>query len=749
MPGARPATLPEFIPPMLATLTEKPFSREGWIFEPKLDGYRTMALIRRDAVRLLSRRGNDNTREFPRIASELREMAQHETVYDGEVVALDEQGRPSFQLLQGHMMPWLKARARGAEQPAAIIYFVFDILYLDGYDLTKATLRDRKQVLASSLTPSTGVRLIEYFPDQGEAVYQAALGQGFEGVIAKRFDSVYQPGRRSRDWLKIKAVLTDEFVIGGYSQGLGSRAQAFGALLVGQYDESARLIYSGHVGTGFDENSLVRLKQTLDNIRTEECPFAGTPPLTTPATWVRPELVAEIKFSEWTRDGRLRTPVYIGLRQDKVASEIRRARVVAPPGAAPTPEEAAGGPVGPPAAAQITIPPVTARQAAVSTRVPPVESLLRELQRKGEAFTVCVDGHEIALNNLDKELWPAFEGRRGLTKRNLLVYLAGVAPYLLPHLKDRPLTLKRYPDGIHGEYFYQKHWPFPLPEFVVTTFAHERNGEEKKPYIMCNNLPTLMWLGQLADIELHTWFSRISPSPDLPGKKTSPELLDYPDFIIFDLDPYIYSGAEAEGAEPQLSRAAFGRTCEVALWLKEVLDSLSISSFVRTSGRTGLHIYLPIIRNLSYHQVQAAAGTIGKFLWQKHPRDITLDWTVKRRTGLVFFDYNQNVYGKTLASIYSPRASPEATVAMPLPWEELAGAFPTDFTILTVPDRLSRTGDLWATILDAKRDLRALLGQKSKINVTKRQPLRSNSQKRSHESKLTHGLQSYRRRFQP
>ncbi len=699
IPGGRLAPFPEFVPPMLATLTDKPFSEPGWVFEPKLDGYRVMAFIRGDKVRLLSRRGNDSTSHFPGVVASLKGPGPRDMVLDGEVVALDELGRPCFQCLQQHIMPWLEPQFRGAKEPAAIVYYVFDIIYLKGNDLTKIPLRQRKDILKAAVNVSPTVRLVDYFEGDGEAIYDAAVSHGFEGVMAKRTESAYQPGRRSRDWLKIKAVLSEEFVIGGFTQGQGARAHVFGALIVGQFDAQEKLTYSGHVGTGFDDKSLAGLKQALDRLTSSECPFAATPPLNAPAVWVRPELVAEIKFSEWTQDGRLRAPVFVGLREDKQAREVRRAEVVPAPGGTRV-----GARIKPPG----TPPPAPKASPDHDMSTAPAD-LLGQLQKPGESFPVTVGGDTIELNNLDKELWPAFQGRRGLTKRDLLIYLAQVSGYLLPHLKDRPITLKRYPDGIHGEYFYQKHWPFPLPDFVHTTLVRDKEGEDNRPYIMCNNLATLIWLGQLADIELHTWFSRISPEPDLAGKPPSPDLLDYPDFIIFDLDPYIYSGTEAQGAEPELSRAAFARTCQVALWLKEALDSLSLASYVKTSGRTGLHVYAPIIRRFDYHQVQAAAGTIGRFLWQQHPRDITLDWAVEKRTGMVFFDYNQNVYGKTLASVYSPRAGPEASVAVPLAWDELGRAYPTDFTIPHVPERLARTGDLWSSILDNKRDLKSLL----------------------------------------
>jgi len=698
LPASRRAPFPGTISPMLATLTSKPFSHPNWLFEPKLDGVRAIALIQMGNVKLISRRGLDATHQYPALAEEVVRQPAQQMILDGEIVAMDEEGRPSFQVLQQRLNLTRKADIDRAEAKIPVIYYVFDILYLDGYDLRASPLKERKALLENVLLPSERVRLLEHFEEQGEAAYQAALDNGLEGIIAKRADSAYESGRRSLRWLKIKATLSDDFIVGGYSQGLGSRARTFGALLLGQYDEEGRLIYVGHVGSGFDERTLSDLLGRLDSLRTDRCPFADKPPLKTKATWVRPELVVEVKFSQWTSDGRLRAPVFLRLRQDKPPEEARRSQTVSVPSRHnPTsrndPE------------------PSTSSQTEIA-------SLLAQLESSKEKVTLEVEGHRIPLNNLSKEFWPALDSRPPLTKRDLIVYLVKVSPFLLPHLRDRPLTLTRYPDGIHGERFYQKHWDNPLPKFVDTVRLFSEHNNEDQEYLICNNLPTLLWLGQLADLELHTWYSRVSPEPDghhLSTKFTASlenidaSLLNYPDFIVFDLDPYIYSGREKKGAEPELNRKAFAKACQVAFWLKELLDSLSLVSFVKTSGRTGLHIYVPILRHLNYDAVRSVSQTIGRFLMREHPREITMEWTVQKRTGKVFFDHNQNARGKTLASVYSPRPTPEALVSMPLRWDELREVYPTDFTILTAPQRLAEVGDLWADILDAKRDLRDVL----------------------------------------
>ncbi|MBI4285214.1 MAG: DNA ligase D [Chloroflexi bacterium] len=689
LPGSRKAPFPEVIAPMLAATATKPFSNPDWFFEPKLDGYRIIATINQGTVRLLSRSGHV-TEKYARVRDDLKGQPVGQLVLDGEIIALDVRGRICFQCLQGFLDAMHRKESQG-QKAAVITYYVFDILYLDGYSLLEVSLVERKKLLRRILHPSPSVRLLEHFEGDGTAIYEGAIATGLEGIIAKRKDSLYRPGERSADWLKIKSTRTDDFIIGGYTQGKGGRSGTFGALLLGYYNEEDQLISAGHVGTGFDDRSLEDLQTRLKAIKTQQCPFAIVPEVNAPVIWVRPELVAEVKFAEWTRDGKLRVPVFLRLRHDKPPGQVHRSQIGIMP---PTP--------------------VSSKE----TGAAPDDAVTRILKQLGDhrdSFMLDIGQYRIELNNLGKELWPALDGRPALTKRDLLIYLAGVSPHLLRHLRDRPITLSRYPDGIHGEHFFQKHWNGPAPDFVVTVPLAERS-EKRRDYILCNNLPTLMWLGQLADLEFHSWFSRVSPGPDreVPDNLTDEAdrvdfLSRYPDFIIFDLDPYIYSGTELPGAEPQLNREGFALTCQVALWLKETLDELSLSSFVKTSGITGLHVYVPILRQLDFHAVHAAAKTICQFLTKRHPRSVTTDWAVAKRSGKVFLDYNQNVRGKTLASAYSLRPSPEATVSTPLHWDELGAVYPTDFTILNVPDRLAQLGDLWGNILAAKSDLKQKL----------------------------------------
>ena len=678
IPGAIKKTFPDVISPMLASMAGSPFSDEKWLFEPKLDGFRTLAFLNRGKVRLQSRGGIDVTSHYRGLEQSLEKQSASQLVLDGEIIALDTRGKQCFQCLQGYLRSIKRLPKDKIEAPSAIIYYVFDILYLDGYDLKKVPLQERKELLPSVVVPDGSIRLVEYFVKDGETVYRAAIANGMEGVVAKRQDSLYEAGKRAKTWLKIKAANSDEFVICGYTQGTGSRAKSFGALVLGYFDAKNELQPAGNVGTGFDADLLQSLVKQLDRITVKKSPFRVEVEGLDTVTWVRPELVAEIKFAEWTKDGRLRAPVFLRLRDDKPLADVHPARTIA------------------------AAPENTQRRAVKNIKQP--GDLLLPLDGKEVNFTVEVAGQKLSLSNLDKILWPERAGQKAVTKRALISYLAKVSPYLLPHLKDRPLSLSRYPDGVDGEHFFQKHYA-PVPDFVETVplSSHDTPVQE---YLLCNNLATLLWLGQIADIELHTWFSRVKSGPDFKvatkSKKGADFYADYPDFLIFDIDPYIYSGKEAAGEEPELNRAAFQQTCQVAVLVKQTLDKLSCPSFVKTSGKTGLHVFIPVKRQLDFHGTHELAEKLSKFLQQKYPDLITTDWAVEKRKGKIFLDYNQNVRGKTLASIYSPRPAPGATVSVPLRWDELDRIYPADFTIANVPDRLAKLGDLWANILDAK-----------------------------------------------
>jgi bifunctional non-homologous end joining protein LigD len=679
--GAAKSSFPVKLTPMLASLAIAPFSDNNWLFEPKLDGFRTLAFLNNGKVRLQSRGELNVTEHYPSLIESIKKQPASQLVLDGEVIALDAKGKLCFQCLQGYLKSLNLFRNGNAELPSAIIYYVFDILYLDGYTLMGAPLKERKRLLKSVLKQTEDVRLVEYFDTDGQTVYSAAIENGLEGVMAKRQESLYEPGKRSKDWLKIKAITSDDFVVAGFTEGTGNRAKTFGALILGYYDEKNILQPAGNVGSGFNNDLLLTLRKQLDSIAVTKRPFQTKFELPSKTTWVKPEMVVEVKFAEWTQDGRLRAPVFLRVRDDKPSVSVHPVKVTE----------------------TMTDPPPKAPTKNMNEK----NDILEQLDGQKSSFTFEIEGHNVSLSNLDKELWPETTGQKALTKRDLIKYLVKVSPYLLPHLKDRPMSLSRYPNGINGEHFFQKHY-HPVPEYVETVLLSSSDVGEQE-YLLCNNLASLLWLAQIADIELHTWFSRVKPGNDfLPDSKVKAKAdyyADYPDFLIFDIDPYIYSGKEASGAEPELNRAAFNATCQVALELKKTLDNLSCPAFVKTSGKTGLHVFIPIMRRLDFHGTHSAAETLSKFMQQQYPDRITTDWAVEKRAGKIFLDYNQNVRGKTLASIYSARPSPQASVSIPLRWDELTKVYPSDFTILNVPKRLAAVGDLWENILEAKEDI--------------------------------------------
>ena len=690
----KPARMPRTLKPMLAHAVDGVFSSPGWLFEPKLDGFRALAFLQDGHVRLVSRTGKDMTKNFRGIADDLSVLPHREMVLDGEIVALGDDGLPDFVLLQNNAGMYKVPGAESASAKAApIAYYPFDILYLDGRDLRQVSLHQRKHALRLAVPPSERIRSMEYVEGEGEAFFRVAEQLGLEGIVAKRRDSRYDAGQRSRDWLKIKQALSQEFVVAGYTKGEGERADSFGAVALGYYDGGV-LTYAGRAGSGFTQQTLRGTLAALEPLRTDDCPFPDLPADldAVQVTWVRPELVAQVKFSQWTAEGVLRAPVFLGLRDDVQPRAIVRE----------TPQPVAS----------------FAEEAVAPDAQDESRDVVEQLARIRRDGHVEIGGQRLAVTNLDKVFWPETERRAAVTKGDMLRYYAQVAPYLLPHLRDRPLTMTRYPNGIDGGSFYQKRWEHDLPPFAETVRLFSTAAEGDVDYLVVNNLATLVWLAQLADLELHPWLSRTAIEPDavhlresFTGSKDElrQSVLNYPDFIVFDLDPYIYSGEEKAGDEPELNRRAFAKGAEVALALKDLLDQLSLSSFLKTSGKTGLHVYVPILREYDYAVTRKACELIGRFLLRQRPRDLTMEWSVSKRAGKIFLDHNMNVMGKNMASVYSLRPLPGAPVSVPLRWDELPDVYPSDFTIDTVHQRLADVGDLWGDILEAKHDLRRLL----------------------------------------
>ena len=667
VPAGKAGAIPKKLAPMQAELGRAPFNDPGWMWEPKLDGYRALAHIDEAGVSLRSRRGLELAEDFPALAKALREQADSGMVLDGEIVAFDAAAKPSFQALQN--------------RSAKVVFYCFDLLQFAGVDLRAAPYSDRRRYLAQCLLPSPLVQLV-HAAEAGVDLYEAALASGLEGVVGKRKESRYESGKRSAAWLKVKATKTADFVVGGYTKGKGSRA-SLGALLLGYWEEDA-LRYASHVGSGLDEKALPAIQARLDALRRETCPFDAKPALNGPAVWTDPRLVAEVQFQSWTADGRLRAPVFLRLRDDIDPAEIRR-------------ERGDGAPA-------------------------PADDVLRQLDNPRPSFTLDVGGHPIRLTHLDRVYWPAEPALKQptLTKRDLLRYFAQIGRFILPHLVDRPLTMIRMPDGIRGQRFFQKHWEQERPAFVEAITVYSGHKGESHEYLLCNNLPTLLWLAQSGTLEFHVGHSRARRGPDAEHAGTDyagsaealeASVLNYPDYVIFDIDPYIYSGREAPGAEPELNTAAFEKGKEVAFRLRELLHGMKLEALVKTSGKTGLHVFVPIRRTLDFEAARAVSETVGRHLMRRFPKDITLEWSVPKRTGKIFMDYNMNVRGKTLNVAYSPRGEPGAPVSMPLGWDELAGAHPLDFRITNAAQRLAQAGDRWNDALERKQSLEEVLGR--------------------------------------
>jgi len=689
VPVGATETLPTKLAPMLAELGEAPFNDADWMWEPKLDGYRALVFIDARGARLQSRRGGlDLNAAFPALVAELAQQSVPGMILDGEIVALDANARPSFAALQARVQLKTQREIAAADRTVPVVLYCFDQLHFAGINLRAAPYADRRRYLAQCLLPTAHVQLVHAAPD-GVALYQAALAHGFEGVMAKRQDSRYEAGRRSAAWLKIKSTHSAEFVVGGYTQGKGSRAP-LGALLLG-YWSAGKLQYCGHVGSGFDDDGLARVQARCEPLRTEVCPFAARPPLHSPTVWLRPEIVAEVKYQNWTQDGYLRAPVFLRLRDDVDPKQVRRT----------DPTHAL--PARAPAAANM-----------------PVDEVLRQLDNPKTAFTLAVGAHAIRLTHLDRVYWPADAALKqpALTKRDLLRYLARVSPAMLPHLADRPLTMVRMPEGIGKERFFQKHWEQAPPEFAQTVLVYSEHKNERHDYLICNNLATLLWLAQAGTLEFHVWHSRAKTGPDAASQSTDyasslaaleGSVLNYPDYVVFDIDPYIYSGKEPPGAEPELNTLAFEKGKEVAFRLRELLQGMGLEPIVKTSGKTGLHVFVPIERTLDYEAARKVSEMVGRHLLRQHPQDITMEWSISKRTGKIFIDYAMNVRGKTLNVAYSPRALPGAPVSMPLTWEELEGAHPLDFTVTNASQRLAETGDRWQDALTAKHSIERAL----------------------------------------
>ena len=644
--------MPDGVVPMLARAGELPEPEEGWAYEIKWDGVRALAYCQPGQLRLESRNLIEITDKYPELSELSRALGSRSAILDGEIVAFDAAGRPSFSALQQRMQISGPAQARRRMKATPVTYVIFDLLWLEGHSLMGQPYGERRERLARLGLSGSSLQVPEYLVGHGRELLQAATEQGLEGVLAKRLGSRYQPGRRTGDWLKIKRPGRQELVVGGWIAGKGSRGGRIGALLLGVHDGDGSLRYAGRVGSGFSERELGRLQGLLEPLRRESSPFSGGGP-PRGAVFCEPRLVAEVSFSEWTPEGRLRHPVYLGLREDKPAQEVVR-------------EDAAGQKVvredGRPSSAP-----------AVSAAEPRGAAGLRIEPSRSGAPIAHVEGHALKLSNLDKVLYP----QSGLAKGALIDYYVGVAPVLLPHLAGRPLTVTRWPDGVQGKSFFQKQAPAHRPRGVAT--ARVPTERKQIDYVLADDLATLVWLANLAAVELHTPLAR------------APEMRR-PTCMVFDLDP----GAPATAIE----------CCRVALTLHGTFERLGLQSFAKTSGSKGLQVYVPLNGpQVTYEQTKSFARNLAELLEQSEPDLVVSRMTKSRRTGKVLIDWSQNDARKTTVCVYSLRATERPGVSTPLEWEEVSAALDSGdparlaFTPEQVLERVGRLGDLFADVL--------------------------------------------------
>jgi bifunctional non-homologous end joining protein LigD len=582
--------------PMLATSADELPRGGGWLFEVKWDGYRALGYVRGGEATLLSRNGNDLTQRFPAVARALAQAVRSpECVVDGEVCALDESGRPSFSAMQQ------------GKPGTPLVYELFDVLEIDGEPVVGRPLTERRELLEQLVDKRvTTVQLSGAF-DDGDALFTAALEQGLEGVMAKRLDSRYAVGRRTREWVKVKTHGRQEFVICGWTRGQGRREGTFGSLVLGMVRDD-ELVWVGNCGTGFTEKTIDELLRKLEPLCRETSPLAVVPKMPKvrkgDVTWVEPKLVCEVSFAEWTHDGHLRAPSFEGLRDDKPASAVVR------------------------------------------------ES-----------------GGRVKLSNLDKVFWP----EEGITKGDLVEYYRAIAPVLVPHLRGRPFTMRRYPDGPFGKAFFQKNAPSHMPDWIPRFHTDQFDAP------VVNDEGALMWMANMACIDMNVWYSRV----DKP---------DRPDFVLFDLDP-----------SPDVGAA---ETIQVALLVKDALDALGLASFPKTSSAEGMHVIVPIERRYSYDDTRELSEIVAGAIARTHRGLATTEWTKSKRRG-VLIDSNQNGEGKTIASAYSVRPRPGAPVSTPLRWGEVEeGLDLASFTMDVVLERVREMGDLFEGVLTTRQRLK-------------------------------------------
>jgi bifunctional non-homologous end joining protein LigD len=678
------------VEPMLAEPRDKAFTKAGWIFELKLDGYRMIGEHRQGAGELRSRNGIDYTPKFPEIAKALARLPVKHAVVDGEVTVLDPAGRPSFHLLQqrARLTRPIEIQRAAVELPAT--YFVFDLLGFDEFDLRPLPLLERKRLLRRLLPPVGALKYLDHFETRGEDLLGQITSLGLEGIIGKKADSTYKSGR-GPSWVKIRAERSGDFVVVGFTPPKGSR-DGFGALHLADYVDG-RLVYAGRAGSGFDARQLKEVTARLQ-ARVRETPACGGPvvadrgtgghtdrradkradrrtggqadgkasswlrdlPDLKGSTWVEPELVAEVKFTEWTDEGLLRHPVFVRFRDDKGVKDCVRQ------GWGQGGQDGQDGQTAEPPNRPLAS--LGAGSAAESSAGPPV--------RQSAPPTVV-------FSNLKKTFWPA----EGYTKGDLIEYYRAIAPWLLPYLRDRPLVLTRYPDGIEGKSFYQKDAPEFAPEWMRTVPIWSEDTQREIRYFVCDSPESLLYIANMGSIPLHLWASRV-------------ESLELPDWCVLDLDP---------------KEASFSDVVKVARVIHELCEEVELPNFVKTTGKTGLHILLPLGRQCTYEQSRTLGELLARLVIRQLPEITTITRVIQKRGPKVYLDYLQNRRGQTIVAPFSVRPLPGATVSMPLEWKEVNAKLDvTRHTIRSAPARMSKLKrDPMAPVLAEAPDLVSVL----------------------------------------
>jgi len=654
LPGARKAAMPSRPEPMLATLSEQAFSDPAWVFEIKWDGERALVWLKDGKLEIRSRSGRVITAQYPELAVLPERLRARQAILDGEIVVLDERGHGDFERLQERMHVDAPASRLIAKAPAT--YYVFDLLYCDGYDLREAPLLQRKGLLRSLLDARDPVRYSDHQPEHGTELFELARAQGLEGIIGKRAQSPYASGR-SGDWVKLKPRKELDAAVGGWTAPRGGR-EDFGALLLGLFD-GKKLRFIGHVGSGFDQRTQKAISEQLTAREVARCPFESVPETNEKAYWDKPELVARVQYAGWTQERRLRNPVFAGLRPDSRPEECQLE--------SETPGNASPAVIAAPAIAGR----VLARKAQIEAEL-----------RKGSAenISVEIEGKRLRLSNLNKVYFP----EPGYTKRHLLGYYYRMADRLLPFLRERPLVLRRYPDGITGHSFFQKDAGEAAPEWIETFPFQSEEKQEETRYVVANDLAALLYVTNLGCIDHNPWSSR----RDDPN---------HPDYVFFDLDP-------AEGTD-------FSVVVEVARILREKLAALGVKVFLKTSGATGFHLYVPVEPRYSYEQLRIFAEIVARLVAAERPALITQERSVaKRPAGRILIDVSQNALGRPLAAPYVVRPFPRAPVSAPVEPRELRRTLtPEKFNLKTIFARLERRRDLWGDFWKSRQGLEKVI----------------------------------------